>query len=182
MILVFVGTAFAVDMEGARLAAELGDFAADGKWKGVERTYTAMLIDHPQALVATHHLLGAEAARVEGDLLKAAQRLTRVTEGEGDAWKLARADLDVLQHQCQLVVLDTPGTLQPDVLPFSAQLVGSVEFARETLERDGVFVGLLPSGSYTIDGRPFRVGAGFALTPVTLGEPRAASESEADGE
>ena len=99
-------TAFASDdREGARLIAEIGRHAADSQWKGVDRTYKRLLEDHPGSLTGGAHLVAAQAARSQGDLLLALQRAQRVSADDELAGE-ATAIVERLSTTTRLVVLE----------------------------------------------------------------------------
>ncbi|MEZ4317910.1 MAG: hypothetical protein R3F61_10410 [Myxococcota bacterium] len=175
-MIALVGLAFAVDNEGIRLAGELESMLKESKWLGVEKAYVKLVNNHPQTLRPAHHLAGAEAAKARGELLLASQRLMRIPEGV-DEHAQARAELELFEHQTRLVVLQDPGELVPEAQPFNPALQDAIQFASRQLDETGHYVGLLPSGRYTLQGRPFSVGSGFEYTVVTLGEPVVAPSS-----
>ncbi|MCB9674923.1 MAG: hypothetical protein H6737_07385 [Alphaproteobacteria bacterium] len=168
-----VATAFGADMEGLRLAGELESYLQENKWGGVEKAYVKLVRNHPQTLAPAHHLAGAEAAKNRGELMLAAQRLSRIPEGAAE-FTQAQADLDLFEHQTRLVIIDQPGKLDSTVLPFNPSLRAAMDFAKAELERAQYFVGLLPSGEYSLDGVPFQVTQGFQFSVVHVERPEGA--------
>lgn len=156
-----LAVAHAVDAEGERIAEELLRYAADGRWNAVGDQYERLLQTDPGGIPGELHRLGAQAARLEGELLLSAQRLQRVRV-EDEAFEAARADLDVLHAGTGLVMVqvrDRDG-FEALEMPFAPELRVAVEQATEAVRREGRFVGLLPVGRYTVDGTPLQVRPG----------------------
>lgn len=101
---------------------------------------------------------GARAALVVGDVAagrarwERAQELQPVAEG--------REKLDELALGYGEVVLAGGKAVSADVTPFLPEPRQAILFANARLREAGGFQGLLPVGSYSVDGRPFTVTAG----------------------
>lgn len=158
--------AFAVDAEGERIVEELPALVRDSKWLAVERAYVKLLERHPSVITSQVHRMGAIAARAEGDLLVAAQRLQRVragTEGHPEAV----GDLKVLGDTTGLVRVEAGGrALAPEALPFAPDLRKATELAVARTSQDGYWIGLLPAGTYTVGERTFEVVPGLTELQV----------------
>ena len=168
MIPLLLLTAFASDdREGARLIAEIGRHAADSQWKGVDRTYKRLLEDHPGSLTGGAHLVAAQAARSQGDLLLALQRAQRVSADDELAGE-ATAIVERLSTTTRLVVLEASigAELGTTVSTFDPTVRAAMDLARRQLAEHGVFVGLLPVGSYTLGERTVELSAGMDWTVV----------------
>jgi hypothetical protein len=167
MLALLLATGWAFDAEGERIAEELLRYANDGRWGGVEDQYTRMIAEHPTMVTDEIHRLGAQSARLEGNLLLSAQRLQRVPSDSPDH-AAARADLEVLASTTGLVMLDAGrATLAPVTMPFNPELRRAVQRAIERVSEDGYHVGLLPVGDYTLDGRVVTVRPGFEWQVLT---------------
>lgn len=151
--------AWAGDSEGARLKGELQRHAQQNQWTGVERTYRKLLIDHPlEALDGYAHMQAAIAARTQGHLLAALQRLQRVP-ADAPEFEDAEALTQRLRSSTRLVELRARG-LEPSQAPFDPTLARAIGEARRQLDEKGWFVGLVPSGTYVVDGEELHIPAG----------------------
>lgn len=151
-----------VDAEGVRLGEELRALAASNNWIGVERKYGELLRNHPRSLDGGSHLLGAQAAQSRGDLMLAAQRWQRVPPAD-PAHPQANAELERVARGARLVALENPDRLPLTraELPFDPGSRVAIERAAMAVERDGLFVGLLPMGTYELGDTTLQVGSGF---------------------
>ena len=155
----FASPALAIDPEADRIADEMLKYAKTGKWRAVERRYVQLLREYPDVLDNESHHLAAAAARESGNLLGAAQRLMRIEEAKAQAGA-AIGDLKALEQQTGLVML-TGKELVTSAMPFDPHFRKAVDAACSKIKEEGVFVGLLPAGGYTLDGRVFEVAPGF---------------------
>lgn len=151
-----------VDAEGVRLGEELQALAASNNWVGVERKYAELVRNHPRSLDGGSHLLGAQAAQSRGDLMLAAQRWQRVLPAD-PTHPQAKAELERVARGARLVALENPErlVLTRSELPFDPGLKLAVERAAALAQRDGLFVGLLPLGTYSLGDTTLEVGSGF---------------------
>lgn len=159
MILWMLGLAFAADPEGERLSEELERYVKDRKWTAVERTYERLVASHPDTLNNLIHQSASKAARSRGDLLLAAQRLQR-TSRDGMAIDAIGADLKNLSETTGLVMF-AGKELTPASMPFAPDLRQAVIFAQEQIAANGYFVGLIPVGTYRLEGKEVKVEPGF---------------------
>lgn len=158
-------SAFAADAEGARLQQELHRLVVNAQWEGVDRTYRKMVRNHPTSLEGTLHVAAANASFQRGDLLAATHRLERVLAGDevhGDAV----ATLERIRSLTGLVVVQGAKAAELKAMspPLDPRMRQAILAATTALASDGVFVGLLPAGEYTLDDAPFRVLQGTTWT------------------
>ncbi|MEZ4318484.1 MAG: hypothetical protein R3F61_13310 [Myxococcota bacterium] len=162
---VLLTVAQAADPEADRIAESLVQSVREGEWRAVERRYTELVKAHPSGLSGPIHQTASQAARMRGDLLLAAQRLLRV-RADGEGYDRAHADLKILEQSTGLVMVwaeptATDAALTPTAVPFAPDMKLAIENASAKLQSDGVFVGLLPTGEYTLGSRTFTVSPGF---------------------
>ena len=114
---------------------------------------------------ATVHLTAAQAARASGDVgacldrLLRAQRIERTDEL--DAWIN-----EINENYGRVELLTVPPKsveLVPAVMPFAPDQRQAVDLAIKLLAEEGVFVGMLPVGSYSLAGRTFSVTPGVGV-------------------
>lgn len=151
--------------EAERLIDEINTFAERQAWRGVERSYEELLAMPDVEVPAAVHLTAAQAARANGDMggcldrLLRAQRIERTDEL--DAWineineNYGRVEL--------LTVPPRPVELTPAAMPFAPDQRQAVEAAVRLLAEEGVFVGMLPVGTYDLAGRTFTVTPGVGV-------------------
>lgn len=164
--------------EHHRLQGELVALADRGAWQGVERGYRAM-VDQRMALTDLDHLLGGRAALAQRDPLLAAQRLRRIRT---DA-PAADAETEALRAKAQetlggvltqyglasIVVAEGRQALlvRPEA-PFGSDEQAAIERARSELAIQRAWHGLLPVGSYEVDGEPLEVRPGTRWNTVVV--------------
>lgn len=169
------------DAELKRLKTELQTLARKGAWSGADRTYRSLVarqvpLDNPD------HLVGYEAARQLGEPTQALRRVQRVRPPASDdadpSWETSREILESLALNYGLVVVvvgdGRDASLKRPHMPFAPDLRSAVERAAQVLEERRELRGLLPVGTYEIDGTSFTVEAGADWQTVIL-EPRQAS-------
>lgn len=165
--------------ERERLELEILTLAQRNAWTGVERTFVALdRLGTPISLRA--YSLGSQAARTRGDLLAAVDRLERGvaqgTGGDGLAAELVAArdvltDLGDRYGYLHVTVYAKPARLVRDPIPFSPEEQAAIAFAHERMVRDRAFMGLVPSGRYTLGDLAFTVIAGAPMVEVRVGTP-----------
>lgn len=151
--------------EAERLIDEINTFAERQAWRGVERSYEELLAMPDVEVPAAVHLTAAQAARSTGDIQGCLDRLLRAQRiertDELDAWineineNYGRVEL--------LTVPPRPVELRVGAMPFAPDQRQAVELAIRLLAEEGVFVGMLPVGSYELAGRIFEVTPGVGV-------------------
>lgn len=162
------------EAERYRLQQELESLARRNAWSGVERTYTELKgIGLP--LTLGDHLLGAQAAIQEGQLLVALERLQiglAVAEPDTDpnspyaTAQALKAGFESRYGAVQIVLGDCAPILFMPSKPFAEQERQAYANARTRLMEGGSFTGLLPAGEYKVDTFTFEVAAGQTSTLV----------------
>jgi hypothetical protein len=147
--------------EQERLRGELVRLYRNQTWKGVERLYMDMLHLEEIGAVLTveDHMYGVMAAQELGMLSETVERLGRIVGLQPDS---SEADwLDRLQSGCGKVALtagrSSDSRLQAAEVPFEPELQLAIEFARDQLEKNGEFIGMLPAGLYSFGDTEFEV-------------------------
>lgn len=149
--------------EARRLSGELSTLARRQAWRGVDRTYRA-LVQGGAALELQDHLLGADAARALGDLATCRARLLAAVAHRADWVALERLHAFDSQH----TAVNLHGTaLEATAAAFAPEHREALAFARTALARDGRFAGYLPQGRYRLDG----VAWDLAAEPFQMGTP-----------
>lgn len=153
-----------VQAEHDRLSDEIDKLASRQIWSGVERKYRELerLAVEPTFDDLLH---GATAARELGDVERCYQRLKLAAKLD--------ATKDVLNwlweidtnygHVELLTVPSRAAELTADELPFDPNQRKAFDAAVASARQDGIFVGMLPKGSYTFATQGFQVEPGLAV-------------------
>ncbi len=166
-LLVLPGAASAKDLsqaESDRLSDELDKLANRQVWSGVERKYRELeRLGVPMRF--EDHVHGATAAREAGDVGRCYERLRLAAAIKPTKDVLNWLwEIDNNYGQVQLVTVPARGAeLTAAEMPFDPNQRKAVEAAVESAQADGIFVGLLPSGSYTFATQTFQVQPGLAV-------------------
>jgi hypothetical protein len=156
------------EAERYRLQTELEALAEKNAWSGVERTYVALeALGLP--LTIDDLTLGALAARNEGSMLTALERLQKAAQrapavaGDSTAYDQAKAsikDLEARYNYVHVVVFETgknfPNLERPD-MPFSPEDQRAIAWAQGRIAATRAFMGLLPVGVYRLGEQSFEV-------------------------
>jgi hypothetical protein len=171
-----VAVAGEAEAEQYRLREEMAALAEKNAWSGVERTFTSL-----QALGLPLSLedmtLGALAARNEGNMLAALERLQRAVqlapqEAGTPAYAEAQAASDDLKARYNFVhvVIHETGKKVPNIerpeMPFSPEDRKAIAYAQERIATNRAFMGLLPVGSYRLVDQTFEVQPFTANVPM----------------
>ncbi len=191
MWLVWTGLALAQNptAEQRRLQDELLKHAQRNGWPAVEKVYQKILaLDVPSP--SRDHLLGAQAAMQDGDILLAWHRLRRITEPsqqDPEVWSTydeSQALLEGIESRYGLISIfvregKLPALARPE-MPFSQEERDAITWVREHLRTQRGYRGVLPVGSYSIDGHHFNVEADWThWKVVVVGDPSTEDEEEA---
>ena len=160
-------SASAIDnAEAQRLQVELQRLTVRSAWKGVERTYLRM-VSLDVELPPSTHLMGAQAARADGELIVCMDRLELAvtTEDQGPQEEQAKLDAaNQFEHMRQRygkVELKVASGRLPALvrfeMPFAPEERDLIVSARDDVRKDREYKGLLPVGVYMIDGERFEV-------------------------
>ena len=165
-LFLWIALAFAGSREQAELERYVEDMNALAErqtWSGVERNYAKILelegVDIPREV----HLTAASAARSQGDMAAVLDRLKRAQELKKDEEVGAWIN-DIQENYAPVELRSVPPrslALEPEAMPFEPDKRQAVELAALRLNEDGEFVGLLPVGAYTLNGREFEAVAGI---------------------
>jgi len=146
----------ALQAEAHRIATEMKSYAKDGKSAGVERAYRGLLalgvpVD-PEL-----HVLAAMVARDRGDSLTALARLSRVPKGSRAGAEVEAFEANLLENYCYLRVSLKPGAKVETPSFFARDEAAAAQRLAAVVEATGVFVGLVPAGTYVFDGAVFEL-------------------------
>lgn len=156
--------------EKMRLIEELNKLAAKNAWAGVERSYMA-LTELRVELAFEVHYMGAQSARYLGKTWEVYQRLERARAIDAteevvtgmDAITGAYGKVHIKGDARKRPVLDRPS------MPFATDQRLSVEWGKTVVTETGSFDGMLPEGTYAIQGCfEFEVKAGQDWTDVVV--------------
>jgi len=151
-----------------QLNDEIVRLAEKNAWPGVEAKFeelSKLPIDLPVELVR----LGAEAARNQGDIWLAYQRLLVVMQKQPEDAAVHEQVKGLRERFGRLTVRRVearPITLVPQQMPFVPDERLAIEHAKRVLEETGGFDGMLPPGDYLLGSYHVRIFAG--LTPVVV--------------
>ena len=151
----------AVMAEYYRLHDEMAKLAKRQVWSGVSRYYGEMeVLGVP--LVYEDYVAGAMAARHEGEVMLAYERLQAAARIEGTRevidwlWSIDTAYGRVTLRTEPL----KPSTLEVGALPMLPDQRAAVVAAIHEVEETGAYDGMLPEGVYTFAGQTFTVSPG----------------------
>jgi len=172
----------AIKAEAVRLVAEIKSHAADGKSAGVEREYRRLLslgvrVD-PEL-----HVLAADVARNQGDSLKALARLYRVPAGSRQSAQVQAFRENLLERYAYVRVSLKPGVEVEVPSLFSPDEARAAQRLAEVVSESGVYIGLVPEGDYSFDGRRYRFSArkAFQIPPPPQAPGEMAASPPAQG-
>ena len=154
------------DPEAQRLQVELQRLTVRAAWKGVERTYLRMVALDVE-LVPSTHVMGAQSARMSGELtvcmerLALAGQLDAVGEQEEEARSDAAKQLEHMRQRYGKVEVKVGKGRLPALvrfeMPFAPEERDLIVAARDEVRKNREYTGLLPVGVYMIDGDRFEV-------------------------
>lgn len=150
--------------EHDRLSDEIDKLANRQVWTGVERKYRE-LEKLGVALRFEDHLHGATAARELGDVARCYERL-RLAAAIKPTKDVLNWLYEIDGNYGQVELLTVPARsseLSVAEMPFDPNARKAVEAAQASVKADGIYVGMLPAGSYTFATQPFQVQAGLAV-------------------
>lgn len=152
----------AIQAEYWRLHDEMQKLAKRQVWPGVARLYNEMAALDGVVLTYDDFVAGAMAARHEGDVLEAYERLTAAAKLEGTREVIEWLwSIDTAYGRVTLVT-DPPGAanLTIETMPMLPDQRAAVEAARRQVEEAGAYDGMLPEGTYTFADQTFTVTPG----------------------
>ena len=152
----------AVEAEHERLSDEIEKLAQRQVWSGVERKFEELEGLESVQLTFDDLLHGAHAARELGDVAAAYERLKHAAKVEGTK-EVVDWLWDIDQNYGFVELVSVPprsAVLQAELMPFDPNARKAVDAAIESARQDGIFVGMLPKGSYEFAAQPFRVEPG----------------------
>ncbi len=145
--------------EADRLRENMRKRAQKAAWKGVEALYQQLdAMDVP--LESADYVLGAQAARMQGDSWNAYQRCAVAVQQDEELTELDALMKVFRTGYGRLTVRRveaTPIELLPAEAPFTPDARSSITFAQERLRETGGFDGLLPIGAYTLGEHSFDI-------------------------
>ena len=153
--------------ESNRLIREMESLASRNAWQGVERTYQRLL-DSQATITASTHILAGDASISLGDTWEAYQRYFRAlqiddTAAAGQHLRQIRNNfgrVEILRkNKASVNLTAAKSSFQPDVRK-------SIEHAVHELDETGGFNGMLPVGTYEVNGQTITVAPG--LKPTVL--------------
>lgn len=152
----------AVQAEHERLSDEIEKLASRQVWAGVERKFSEL--EKLEAVEPTFEdlLHGAHAARELGDVAAAYERLKKAAKLQGSK-EVVDWLWDIDQNYGFVELVSVPprsAVLSAELMPFDPNARKAVDAAIESARQDGIFVGMLPKGSYEFAAQPFRVEPG----------------------
>jgi len=150
-----------------RLSDEVRRLAERGIWQGVRKNFEEL-----QSLAVPLEyddlLIGAQLARMDGDVLATQSylRLAAPIKGTRHVVEWLWAIDNGFGHVALKVPEGKPAVLVAAVMPVVPDMRLSVVAAAVTVKNGENFVGLLPTGAYTINGRPFQLQANQPVLEV----------------
>jgi hypothetical protein len=163
-----------------RLHDEMGNLAARGAWKGVDRTYASMVELEEKGLIEltyADHLLGATAAKTLGDVNRTWEAGTRANTADPMGMEAQEMLAVIFANfgQVQLKVkknLDREPTLEAKDLGFNPEQLRVVQAAQQALLETRSYAGLLPLGRYVLAGQQnFGIDGGAPISVTAKKEP-----------
>ena len=150
--------------EHDRISDELARLAKRQVWTGAEKKFQE-LERLGVELSLDDYLYGAYAARENGDVLRAYERLQRAARIGGNKeivdWLW---DIDHNYGKVELLMVPSrPAELTAAEMPFDPNQRKAVEGAIKSAKADGMFIGMLPKGNYDFAGQVFTVDPGVAV-------------------
>lgn len=152
----------AVQAEHERLSDEIEKLASRQVWAGVERKFSELEKLEDVQPTFEDLLHGAHAARELGDVAAAYERLKQAAKLEGSK-EVVDWLWDIDQNYGFVELVSVPprsAVLSAELMPFDPNARKAVDAAIESARQDGIFVGMLPKGSYEFAAQPFRVEPG----------------------
>ena len=160
----------AVKAEYWRLHDEMQRLANRQVWTGVARLYDEIEGLEGVELTYDDFVAGAMAARHEGEVLLAYERLTEAAKIDGSREVIEWLwSIDTAYGRVQLST-DPPGpsNLTIEQMPMLPDQRAAVEAARRKIEEEGTYDGMLPEGTYTFADQTFTVTAGPKEVNITV--------------
>ncbi len=177
-----VPAAYAGSVEAAehrRLSGEMKSAATRSLWSAVEEEYRKLvaLEAEGEALSVEDHWLGAQSARALGDIRACRDRLDRAARAGGSRDVISWLEEIDNSYGTLRVTMDPAWTgdraLVPATPPFAPDQRAAITFATESLAV-GSFVGLVPTGSYTVGGQAVEVVTGDTVAAISIVAPEPA--------
>ena len=143
-----------------RLSDEVGRLAERGIWQGVRKSFVEMEgLGLPLEFEGL--LIGAHLARMDGNVLKTRQylELAAPLNGTREVIEWLWAIDNGFGHVALKVSQGKPAMLVADAMPIVPDMRLAVVAASVTVKEGEGFVGLLPEGNYSLNGRRFQVKA-----------------------
>lgn len=143
--------------EYKRLHEELSRLVKRNAWAGAERTFQSMIETGVEPRF-NDLKMAAQVATAFGKIHVAHDRLMQASKAQED-----REIIDSLwaidENYGRVYLAGDPGkvTLKAKVTPFDPTQARAVEHAVESVEKTGMFEGLLPAGTYLFSGREVNV-------------------------
>ena len=177
--------------EHVRLADEMGKLAKRGAWRGVDRSYRAMLELQRKDVVLDYgdHYLAAQAARELGNVTLVYRRLLLARDAEArDEVNNWIADIMRQYGEVELIIPERykgEANLAVAVMPLQPDQRSTIGMAQQRVTEGRSYNGLLPAGKYTFGPHEFQVLAGGSTIILNLDKKgggevttRAAGEKE----
>ncbi len=141
-----------------RLSDEVQRLAERGIWQGVRKNFDDLeSLEVP--LEYDDLLIGAQLARMDGDVLATQEylKLAAPIKGTRDVIEWLWAIDNGFGHVALKVPEGKPAVLTPAIMPIVPDMRLCVVAASVVVQNGQDFMGLLPTGTYTINGRSFQV-------------------------
>ena len=158
-----------VRAEYFRLHDEMLKLAKRQVWTGVARLYD-QVEELEVPLTYDDYVAGAMAARHEGEVLEAYERLTAAAKIDGTRevidWLWS---IDTAYGRVRLATEpEGPANLTVEQMPMLPDQRAAVEAAQRRVEADGAYDGMLPEGTYTFADQTFTVTPGPKSVEITV--------------
>lgn len=177
--------------EHVRLADEMTKLAKRGAWRGVDRSYRAMIELQRKDVVLDYgdHFLAAQAARELGNVTLVYRRLLLARDVDArDEVKNWISDIMRQYGEVELIIPDRykgEANLAVAVMPLQPDQRSTIGMAQQRVTEGRSYNGLLPAGEYTFGPHTFTVLAGGSTIILNLDKKgggevstRAAGEKE----
>lgn len=164
----------AEDAEHTRLSEEMRRLGSRNAWRGVEAAYLKLeeLEKKGVKLTFDDHLLGAQAARDQGQITQVYKRLRRA-EAIRPADEVKGWIAEILASFGEVRIArddrwEGDTSIVPAEMPFAPDQRAAIGAAQAVFDATGLYDGLLPFGQYTVGGKAFDVAQGGARVEVLL--------------
>ncbi len=143
-----------------KISEDMAQKAEKNAWTGVEEDFQELKAEKIDP-TRGDYMLGAQAARTLGDAAAAKQRYEAAAALESNS-EITGILEDYGSHWASITLLGKPGApgLAPEARPFQPDRAAAIDFAADSIGRDGQFKGMLPEGRYTLSTAPFDVVGG----------------------